>query len=43
MAIKEAKCMYVKDQILQVKYKDWLIVRLKAIKSGESIFCYLFF
>ena len=34
------KCLGI---TLQVKHKDELIVKLKAIKSKEDIFCYLFF
>ena len=40
-AIGRAKYMYIRDRIFQVKYNDWLIIRLKAIKSKKDIYCYL--
>ena len=35
----EDKCLYI---ILKIKHRGELIIRLKAIKSEEDIFCYLF-
>ena len=40
---KKARCIYIRGKILQVKYKNWLIVRLKAIESRKNIFFYLIF
>ena len=42
-AIKRVECMDVRDQISHIKYKNWLIVRLKAIKFKEDIFYNLSF
>ena len=42
-AIKRVEYIYIRDQIFKVKYKGWLIVRLKVIKSREKNFYYLSF
>ena len=40
-AMRGVKYMHIRNQILHVKYKSWLIVKLKAIKSRKNIFGYL--
>ena len=38
---KETRYIYLNNQIFQVKDKNWLIVKLKAIKSKKNTFFYL--
>ena len=41
--IKGAEYIYARDSIFEIKYKGYLIVRLKAGKFRENIFRYLSF